>query len=101
MCAVSSTAPNAYDGFRESKLFKVNFTSLYKCGTIEFKHLGATTNATKIIEWIYLVIRFCAITLDPKVPTAEELVMAGEVEEFLNRSSVASSGRSFRTKKSF
>ena len=82
MCPVSSTAPNAYDGFGESKLFKVNFTSLYKCGTIEFRHLGATTNATRIIEWIHLIIRFCSIALDPKVPTVEELVTAGAVEEF-------------------
>jgi hypothetical protein len=36
-----------YDGYADSKLYKVNFTSLSKCGTIEFRQHIATTDPTQ------------------------------------------------------
>ena len=82
MCAVDSTAVNAYDGFGESKLFKVNFTSLFKCGTVEFRQMGASTDVEKIEQWIKFIVRFCAIAIDPEAPTAEELNERDELDDF-------------------
>jgi len=79
MCPVTATARNAYDGYGESKLFKVNFTSLTKCGTIEFRQMGSITDHAKIIHWIRFIIKFCA--LDVNEPSAEEIVEHEAEEE--------------------
>jgi len=57
-----------FDGYSDSKLFKVNFTSLAKCGTIEFRQHGGTTDDSEIIMWINLLLRFCssAITCESR-----------------------------------
>ena len=82
MCAVDSTAVNAYDGYGESELFKVNFTSLFKCGTVEFCQLGASMDVEKIEQWIKVIVRFCAIAMDPEAPTVEELNEGDELDDF-------------------
>ena len=46
-----------YDGYGDGKLFKVNFTSLVKRGTIEFRQPGGTTDVTTINR----LIRFCSV----------------------------------------
>lgn len=82
MCPIASTARNAYDGYGESKLFKVNFTSLTKCGTIEFRQMGSITDHAKIIHWIQFIIKFCATALDAnEYPSAEEIVEHEAEEE--------------------
>lgn len=48
----------AYSSYSESKLFKVNFTSLSKCGTIEFRQDIATTNPNELSRWIRFVTCF-------------------------------------------
>lgn len=48
-------AQKDYTGFGESKNFKVDFTSLRKCGTIEFRQHIATIDDKKISRWIRLV----------------------------------------------
>jgi hypothetical protein len=98
VCAVSSTAPDAYDGFGESKLLRstpLAFINVERSNSDIWEQSQTPRKLLNGSTWS------SDSTLDPKVPTAEELVMAGEVEEFFNRSSVASSGRSFRTKWSF
>jgi hypothetical protein len=81
MCSVDSTASNAYDSYGESKLYKVNFTSLNKCGTVEFRQLGATTDALKIEEWGKLIVRFCATSMNHESVSAGELVEKEEVDD--------------------
>ena len=62
-----------FDGYGDSKLFKVNFTSLVKCGTIEFRQHGGTTDVTEINMWINLLIRFCSVAVTPESPSPLEL----------------------------
>ncbi|MCJ1341906.1 hypothetical protein MMC31_000084 [Peltigera leucophlebia] len=56
-------AQKNYTGYGESKLFKVNFTSLSKCGTIEFRQHIATTDDKKLCRWIRFVILFVEMAL--------------------------------------
>lgn len=62
-----------YDGYSDSKLFKVNFTSLMKCGTIEFRQHGGANDITEIIMWIRLLLRFCSIAIDEDSPPPLQL----------------------------
>ena len=80
MCPVASDAAHQYDGFGESKLFKVNFTSLNKCGTIEFRQMGSSTDPSKIIHWILFIVRFCASAMNGE-KSAEVIVARDEVED--------------------
>lgn len=47
MCSIDRDG-TTYDDYRDSKLFKVNFTFLMKCGTIEFWQYSGTTDIIEI-----------------------------------------------------
>ena len=72
MCSID-TDGTIFDGYGDSKLFKVNFTSLVKCRTIEFRQHGGTTDATEINMWINLLIRFCSVAVRSESPSPLEL----------------------------
>jgi gamma-glutamylcyclotransferase (GGCT)/AIG2-like uncharacterized protein YtfP len=72
MCSID-TDGTTFDGYRDSKLFKVNFTSLVKCGTIEFRQHGGTTDITEINMWLKLLIRFCFVAATLESPSPLEL----------------------------
>ena len=44
----------------------INYDSLVKYGTVEFRQFQGTTNKTKIMNWMKLCERFCARTSDRK-----------------------------------
>jgi len=45
-----------YDGYADSKFFKVNFTSLMKYGTIEFRQHAGTVDSATTIRWAKTVL---------------------------------------------
>ena len=54
-------------GLDESQRYNViNFVSLSKYGTVEFRQFQGTLNATKIVNWVKLMERFVARTADRK-----------------------------------
>src|SRR5215471_10714232 len=75
-----------FDGYGNSKLFKVNFTSLVKCRTIEFRQHGGTTDVTEINMWINLLIRFCSFAVTHESPSPFELAEnANPLDTLFNR----------------
>ena len=72
MCSIDTDGTTFY-GYEDSKLFKVHFTSLPKCGTLEFRQHGGTTDITEINMWINLLIRFCSIAVTHESPSPLEL----------------------------
>ena len=85
MCAID-THGTIFDGYGDSKLFKVNFTSLSKCGTIEFRQHGGTIDITEIQMWIKLLIRFCSVAISPDSPSPVELAeSANPLDTLFNR----------------
>lgn len=45
-----------------SRYYKINFESLDRHGTIEWRHHGASLNANKIAAWAEFVARFCLVS---------------------------------------
>lgn len=45
-----------------SRYYKINFEALDRHGTIEWRHHGASLNATKIASWAEFVARFCLVS---------------------------------------
>jgi len=72
MCAVAE-AGSAFDGYSHSKLFKVNFTSLSKCNTIEFRQHGGTSDYESLTAWVSLVMAFCKAATRADAPFVTEL----------------------------
>ena len=72
MCAVAE-AGSAFDGYSHSKLFKVNFTSLSKCNTIEFRQHGGTSDYESLTAWVILVMAFCKAATRADAPFVTEL----------------------------
>jgi gamma-glutamylcyclotransferase (GGCT)/AIG2-like uncharacterized protein YtfP len=68
MCNIDTTG-TVFDGYGDSKLFKVNLTSLATCGTLEFRQHGGTTEVEEIVMWIKLLIRFCSVVLGSECPS--------------------------------
>lgn len=62
-----------YDGFGDAKFFKVNFTSLYKHSTIEFRQHEGTVAAPSAIAWTNFIISFANFALT----STEATIMAG------------------------
>lgn len=56
-------AQKDYTCYGESKFFKVNFTSLSKCGTIDFRQHMATADEKKLCRWIRFVTLFVEMAL--------------------------------------
>ncbi len=58
-----------YTGYGGAKIYKVNFSSIVKCGTIEFRQHISTTNANTIIRWTQFVLLFVerSLTQSPSV----------------------------------
>jgi hypothetical protein len=72
MCAVEGVGI-AFDGYSDSKLFKVNFTSLSKCKTIEFRQHGGTSDYDSLKAWMSLVLAFCKAATRADAPFVTEL----------------------------
>jgi gamma-glutamylcyclotransferase (GGCT)/AIG2-like uncharacterized protein YtfP len=72
MCNVGEDG-TLFDGYADTKLFKVNFTSLSKCGTVEFRQHDGTTEYDEVDNWIKLVLQFCSVAISENSPTAFEL----------------------------
>jgi hypothetical protein len=58
LALVNFHSSNDYDGYSKSRGYKVNFTSLNKFGTIEFRKHKATLNVTRIKCWIEFLVAF-------------------------------------------
>src|SRR5579859_6198610 len=85
MCSID-TDGTTYDGYGDSKLFKVNFTSLVKCGTVEFRQHGGTTDIAEINMWINLLIRFCSVAVSQESPSPLLLAQnANPLDTLFNR----------------
>lgn len=63
-----------YGGYGESKIFKVNFTSLCKCGTIEFRQHIATIDEKQLCRWIRFVTLFVEMALVTPLATWESFL---------------------------
>ncbi|KAI0121254.1 putative amidoligase [Xylariales sp. AK1849] len=53
-----------YDGYSDSRFFKVNFTSLQKHDTIEFRQHEGTTDPREMILWIRFLLKFVNFALE-------------------------------------
>ncbi|KPM37075.1 hypothetical protein AK830_g9480 [Neonectria ditissima] len=53
-----------YDGYTDSRFFKVNFTSLLKHRTIEFRQHEGTTNPETMIQWSRFILKFVNFAID-------------------------------------
>ncbi|OSD00101.1 hypothetical protein PYCCODRAFT_714980 [Trametes coccinea BRFM310] len=53
-----SDKDDAYNGYQDSKYFKVNFTAAQKFKTVEFRQHEGTVSATVTIEWAEFILRF-------------------------------------------
>jgi Putative amidoligase enzyme len=62
--AICYDTGNDYSGYGVSKMFKVNFSSIMKCGTVEFRQHIATTDCTAIIRWVRFVLLFVRRALE-------------------------------------
>ncbi|KAG8427861.1 hypothetical protein J3459_006270 [Metarhizium acridum] len=69
-----------YDGYADSEFFKVNFTSLLKHGTIEFRQHQGTTKTDRMIRWTEFVLKFIEYAI---VSPAENVTMPGQKSEDL------------------
>lgn len=49
---------SSYDGYQDSKFFKVNFTSLIKHDTIEFRQHEGTISGSSALRWAEFIVRF-------------------------------------------
>ncbi|KAJ2975408.1 hypothetical protein NQ176_g5539 [Zarea fungicola] len=47
----------AYDGYSDSRFFKVNFTSLLKHKTIEFRQHEGTSDSRQIVRWVRTLVK--------------------------------------------
>jgi len=72
MCDVG-TEGTLFDGYKDTKLFKINFASLATLGTIEFRQHDNTTLRYEIISWMNLLLRFCSAAINPRSPNPFEL----------------------------
>lgn len=66
--AISQTPDASRDGTRYKKL---NLKSFWAHGTVEFRHHSGTVEATKVIEWVKLVIGLCAAARTGSHPEAQ------------------------------
>ena len=72
MCALEGPG-SAFDGYSDSKVFKVNFTSLSKCNTIEFCQHRGTSDYHSLKAWLSLVLAFCKAATCADAPFVTEL----------------------------
>ncbi|KAF5979619.1 hypothetical protein FBULB1_5641 [Fusarium bulbicola] len=52
-----------YDGYHDSRFFKVNFTSLQKHDTIEFRQHEGTVHGKQMIKWIKFITKFVSFAI--------------------------------------
>jgi hypothetical protein len=76
MCSVEGSS-DAWDGYGEGKLSKVNFTSLAKCATIEFRQHHGTSKPKAVVMWIDLLLKYCSYVLDLSNPEPSEVLRGG------------------------
>jgi hypothetical protein len=76
MCSVEGEG-DAWNGYGEGKLFKVNFTSLAKCSMIEFRQHHGTSKPKAIAMWIDLLLKYCSYVLDLSNPEPSEVLKGG------------------------
>jgi hypothetical protein len=79
MCPEIPDKKGNYNEYGTSKLYKVNFTSIHKCGTIEFRQFGSTTEEDTIEECIHFLMRFCAVAICDS--SAEDVLESNSVKE--------------------
>ncbi|KAH9981952.1 hypothetical protein BJV74DRAFT_887197 [Russula compacta] len=73
----SGSDQELYDGYSDSKFYKVNFTSLTKHPTVEFRQHEGTVSATSGISWAEFIIRFVEYAInasDDAVKTGGETI---------------------------
>ncbi|KAH7121363.1 putative amidoligase [Dactylonectria macrodidyma] len=58
-----------YDGYSDSRFFKVNFTSLQKHNTIEFRQHEGTTDPQRMIQWTKFLLKFVKFAMDSPFET--------------------------------
>jgi hypothetical protein len=73
-----------YDGYHDSKLYKINLTAVYKLGTIEFRVFSSRKQVAELEGWIDTVMRLCALGIDVRSPSAEEILERGEEDMVFN-----------------
>ncbi|KAG6919746.1 hypothetical protein DXG01_001580 [Tephrocybe rancida] len=69
----NSSNPEAYDGYHDSKFYKVNFTSLAKHSTVEFRQPEGTVSAKSAIGWAKFIIRFVEYAIN----ASDDTIMTG------------------------
>jgi hypothetical protein len=84
MNTVEILSKDAYTGDRESKLFKVNFTSLNKHQTIEFRQREAGADPEQIIKWVRSLIKFIRFAVDEGEPPAEYIIGTASAQEYFD-----------------
>lgn len=76
------------DGDGSNRYYKINYQSIVRHGTIEFRHHSGTLNPTKIINWIELTQVLLLKSTGFKFNSLDELLSSYDVsskEYFLNR----------------
>lgn len=79
-CVNGGSSPQRYNSFRYHKL---NFQSFLQHGTIEFRQHGGTVQGEKAVNWIRLILGFCANAVNQPQQAHRQAVT---FEEFLNSS---------------
>ncbi|CCT73773.1 uncharacterized protein FFB20_01826 [Fusarium fujikuroi] len=71
-----------YDGYHDSRFFKVNFTSLQKHDTIEFRQHEGTVDGKQMIKWIKFITKFVNFAISAPMTT---ITSPGESFEHLRQ----------------
>ncbi|CVL04773.1 uncharacterized protein FMAN_12856 [Fusarium mangiferae] len=71
-----------YDGYHDSRFFKVNFTSLQKHDTIEFRQHEGTVDGKQMIKWIKFITKFVNFAISAPMNT---ITSPGESFEHLRQ----------------
>ncbi|KAJ2992654.1 hypothetical protein NUW54_g7881 [Trametes sanguinea] len=76
-----SDQDGAYNGYRDSKYHKVNFTAVHKFGTVEFRQHDGTVSWIAAIEWTDFILRFVNYALYTHPDTLKANGQNGTVQE--------------------
>jgi hypothetical protein len=76
---VNYTQGTNYDGYSDSRFSKINFTSLMKHDTIEFRQHEGTTNPLKMIIWIRFILK--AVNFATVAPYAVIMALGETIED--------------------
>jgi hypothetical protein len=76
---VNYTQGTNYDGYSDSRFSKINFTSLMKHDTIEFRQHEGTTNPQKMIIWIRFILK--AVNFARVAPYAVIMALGETIED--------------------